>query len=247
MERCLRWAGTRIAFCNLMGWKYCKLRTSMPPTNQIKPRVCWLLDAVNALAHNQLRDNTMQPINQTLSSTSFSDLVPMPVFKIFTVYEDATALARARKVQEQLEVLCNGEVKVLSVSLSFTLFGREQTWENAVAEAATADVIVISASGVDELPRRVKDWTETWPRREQAGQDALVVVFDPERDSYGQQQRLQSYFRQLAEERGLEFFSNHAEWVSSEFPDHLHSGVGAELLAGRDPNRSCYENWGIND
>ena len=132
----------------------------------------------------------------------------MPIFKIFTVYENPDAYAQALKIQGHLESLCKNEMRIVSLALNFSLFREEKSWKSAAVEAAKADVIIISASGEGELLAAVQGWAKNWPRREQAGQAALVVTFDPEQESDVQQSSLTAYFRWIAENSGLDFFCN---------------------------------------
>jgi hypothetical protein len=154
----------------------------------------------------------MRPTNQTTYSS-----LPMlrPHFKVFTAYENLAAYTQARKIQDQLKSLVNDEIEILNVALKFPLFRHEESWKHAVAEAATADMIIISATGED-LPFPVQSWVETWPRREQSGQAALVIVLDSQPEREAGEPFLAAYFRRVAEDRQLDFFYNQDRWERPE-------------------------------
>jgi len=92
----------------------------------------------------------------------------------------------------------------------------------------------------------VTDWIETWPRREMDAQNALVMVFDSERQPCGVQSSLVSSLQRLAEDRGLDFFCNYDHPKPFEFIQQ-RARPAREFRMSVDSCRPSFENWGIND
>jgi hypothetical protein len=188
----------------------------------------------------------VQPVIEIFRSHLCFDAASKSDFKIVVAYEDAAACERAMTVCGQIDEMCGGKVQNASVLFSFGLFGRAQSFKQAAAEAAEADMIIISARGVNELPDSMTDWIETWPRREQAGQAALVFIVDLEYVTNGTQRRLAGYLQRLAGQLGLDFFCNHDHWNRPGSISHRAAQFTRfQLVVGSCP--PALENWGIND
>jgi hypothetical protein len=132
----------------------------------------------------------------------------LPTFKILTVYENQGAFAQARKIERHLATLCKDDMQIISLALHFSVLGDPPTWNHAVVAADNADVIIVAASGMNELPASVFRWIDHWPRRSKSGHAALVITCDPGSEMTIPQYTMSSYFRQVAENRGLDFFCN---------------------------------------
>lgn len=130
---------------------------------------------------------------------------------MFIACENKDAFLRARRVERQLENACGPRIKISPVFWNFALMRHAGLRECAVAEAARAEVVVLSVypSG-DDLPPHVKCWLESLPARQQ-GEGALVVLVGSREDPWAPAPPYLGYLRQIAAYRGLDFFSNRDE------------------------------------
>src|SRR5213593_853850 len=94
----------------------------------------------------------------------------------------------------------------------FELLSHDQLRQEAAAEAAKADVIVVSVSGAVELPAHVQTWVEDWQTAKRGGQSALVALIDPRRVTRNGPPPLCSFLREVAEKAGMDFFCNAEGW-----------------------------------
>ncbi len=77
----------------------------------------------------------------------------------------------------------------------------------AAAEAAEADMIIISVGGAG-LPARVRDWLESVLPMKDGRPAALVALLDRGNDTGGEPPFSEDYLRRLAGQYGLDFFCN---------------------------------------
>ena len=71
-----------------------------------------------------------------------------------------------------------------------------------------ADMVMIAAGGLEDLPVDVRTWIEGWPPRLEEPCAALVASVGPEVQSSASYSPMSAYLRQRAEESGMEFFCN---------------------------------------
>ncbi|MGD0744247.1 MAG: hypothetical protein ABSA45_03740 [Verrucomicrobiota bacterium] len=82
--------------------------------------------------------------------------------------------------------------------------------EQAAAEAAAADIIIISVGGA-ELPACVRNWIECALPMKEGGSPALLALLDRGNDASGAPPRSESYLRRLAGRCGLDFVYNNGD------------------------------------
>lgn len=139
-----------------------------------------------------------------------------PTFRLFVACEDQAALFQARKVEEQVRDICGDEINISDGVWSFALLRSAQLRKQAAAEAADADMIILSLAGRNELPADVKQMLEHLPTRSASGQAALVVLIGNAEDAIQPPSDLR-YLKELAEQRGLDFFCNRDGWERLDF------------------------------
>jgi hypothetical protein len=143
----------------------------------------------------------------------FEETAPVkPAFKYFIACEDNAALVRAKKVQDQVEALCDGEIEVSRLVWNFAFLRHEQLRKFAVTEASGAEMIVVSLRAGSELPPHVKLWMESLPVRPQPGRAAFVALIGSKMEGWPKRCPHVAYFQQVAESRGLDFFCNQDDW-----------------------------------
>jgi len=186
----------------------------------------------------------MQSIKEYLPSVHrlFAGTTPS-VFRILIAYEGFAALVRAQDVRSQIANRFKGEIEITGGSWNFALLGHTQLREQAAAEAAEADMIIIAASGQAGLPSHVATWIEGWSQARQDQQTALVASLERGQNASSD---LAAELRDLAAKAGMDFFCNldlpHQDAVPV-FPEEKSPAIMA-----RDFGINCgWQSWGINE
>jgi len=180
-----------------------------------------------------------------------------PKFKLFIACEDNAAFIQARVVENQVRALCGEDIEVSRVFWSFSLLRHPQLRVYASKEAADAQLLIISLSRSNELPPDVTSMLDLLPVRAQKGEAALVTLLSYDDDPFAEPPPALPYLRQLAENRGLDFFCNQSGWDRLEFsnpalerPDYagLTPGFFRETTpAGTVSYHIPWSSWGINE
>jgi hypothetical protein len=88
----------------------------------------------------------------------------------------------------------------------FDLLGISRLRQIAAAEAAGADLVIVSAHGPDELPPTVKRWMEDWVGARPACPGALVVMLDGAGSDLPARFAMESFFESCARRAGMDYF-----------------------------------------
>jgi hypothetical protein len=105
-----------------------------------------------------------------------------------------------------------------------------QVRQASLAAVAQADLIMIAAAGLEDLPADVQDWIESWPPRQGGAWTALVASVVPEAQRSHCHSPMSNYLRQRAQDAGMTFFCN-AECPPMTF--------GASLPPGQFMQEQC--------
>lgn len=122
------------------------------------------------------------------------------------VYENVVSAARALRACDILRGDGPDEI-TLSIKVWKTdLLGIEDDRASAAAAAALADIVIVSASGRDEMSPFLRLWTDSWLGSRQAGPCSLFTLFG---DHIGHHSlETAAYLRQKSASRGIRFFSH---------------------------------------
>ena len=78
----------------------------------------------------------------------------------------------------------------------------------SLAAVMQADLVMIAAPGVEDLPADVQNWIESWPPRQSAAWSALVASVGPEAQRSHRHSPMSNYLRLRAGDAGMDFFCN---------------------------------------
>jgi len=147
------------------------------------------------------------------------------------VYENVVSAARALRACDILRGDGSEEI-TLSIKVWKTdLLGIEDDRASAAAAAALADIVIVSASGRDEMSPFLRLWTDSWLESRQARPCSLFTLFG---DHIGPRSlETAAYLRQKSAHRGIRFFTR---------PTFQH-----ELLSPRMAMRSQPQDWRPGD
>lgn len=142
--------------------------------------------------------------------------------KIVIVYETTAVAVRGKEMSEALAAELQSEYD----SWVMDLLAHPDLCRQAAAAAAGADMVIIAASGVGELPLPARNWIETWLPQKKAGPTALVLLLDEESESSGEPSPFCTYLSKVAKRGNMEFFCNtsHSTLQDSSQTDEISSG-----------------------
>jgi hypothetical protein len=180
------------------------------------------------------------------------------IFKVIIVHEDPVSGQQAASVLRRLaarlesEFAIEGAMSETSGNVwKFEGLQNPEQMELAVAKAAEADMIIISAGNLSKLPDCVRNWLESALPRKRGEPAALVALLDRTTETHTATSHPGDYLRELAERFGLDFFCNADETRRRD------SGIAAVLSRAEDDSAprpesisyqaNNYRGWGIND
>ena len=174
------------------------------------------------------------------------------LFTVLIIYEEVTTGQRAMRMMRDL-LRESGAHSDFEPSLwKLDLLVVPKFRELAAREAATADMVVVSAHDRDTLPVAIQTWAEAWPSRIPANRGALVALLELTEDQTEARPETVLFLRKVAEQAGMDFFvqlfrppargteltveqiAQRAGTVSSVLDDILHHPAPAPR-------------WGINE
>ena len=122
------------------------------------------------------------------------------------VYENVVSAARALRACDILRGDGPDEI-TLSIKVWKTdQLGVEDDRDCAAEAAAQADIVIVSASGREEISPFLRMWTESWFEREKVCAGSLLTLFGDHIGPY--LLSLAAYLRQKSAPRGIRFFSH---------------------------------------
>ena len=186
------------------------------------------------------------------STPGFLSLEPKQTISVVMVYEDYATGLRAKRLYDELCRQLEPDCELNQSMWKFEVLGVPRLGTVAAEEAAEADMIIVSMSGENELPKTVADWLETWLGEKVGQSSALVTLFDETEEEENQCETIQWHLRQVARRGGMSFFSNPAgssDWVREQTPERIRfhgraaSPVCTTSISYDPPSR----HWGINE
>lgn len=139
-----------------------------------------------------------------------------PMFKVVIVYEDVPTGSRALRTYSHILDQVGKEVAFNNEIWKFDALRVPEVKERAAAEAAEADMIIISTHGDRELPEDVQKWISLWLARRRPGERALVELSDRRGENSAQDPASHAYLKRVARAGQMDFFSHSfapAKWV----------------------------------
>ena len=124
--------------------------------------------------------------------------------RVLLAYEDVGTGLRAKQALDRLMAGFTGSVDVALAVAKFELMRDPAVREQAVADAAQAEIIVLSAHGPGELPASVKLWLKQWVELGCDHARAMVVSLDAEAQASGDAHPTFAYVRALSAHRNIQ-------------------------------------------
>ncbi len=193
---------------------------------------------------------SMQNMSVLAVSDSF-ELNSTPDFRVLLAYQDFAAGLRAKEFFDRLVQDHGGVFRFICHLWKFDLLQAPGLEDQAVAEAAKADMIVIAAHDHSTLPPTVKAWFERWLRRNRIP-GALVALVDASDPRHGTSSEMCASLREFAERGRMKFFCKGQAPAPTGFPfarqNNEQSPRTAPLaLEGGFSRLPAQSHWGINE
>ncbi len=135
-----------------------------------------------------------------------SDPAVHPTFNVVIAYEDFETGKHAKRTYDFLADTLGHDCRLTNQMWKFDVLGIPKLREMASADAAAADLVVISCHG-DELPPHTRAWLESWASG-RARPLALVALFDRPREESSRLNQVRRYLADVARRGNMEFFAH---------------------------------------
>ena len=180
------------------------------------------------------------------------------ILKVIIVHEDRVSGRQAAAVLKRLAARLEGEFAIQGARWEssgnvwkFEGLENPEQLELAVAKAAEADMIIISAGNLSKLPDCVRNWLESALPRKQGEPAALVALLDRKTETHTGTSHPGDYLREVAERFGVDYFCN-ADQAGERDLGTETVFSGAEDDSAYRPESISYQannyrGWGIND
>ncbi len=137
------------------------------------------------------------------------DLGANPTFNVVIAYEDFETGKHAKETCDYLAENLGRECELRNQMWKFDVLAIRKLREIAAADAAVADLVIVSCRG-DELPAHTKAWIESWINRETRPM-ALVALFHVQPEAASRTCAVSEYLADAARRAGIEFFAHPGE------------------------------------
>jgi hypothetical protein len=142
------------------------------------------------------------------SASGIYDLDKPPTCNVVMAYEDFATGQRALGIYRRMVGELGQRWLFNSHMWKFDFLKFPRLREMAAEEAIHAEVIIISVHGAENLPGEVKAWCEQLLLKKGAVPKALVLLFDPGKETDAKSEETREYLADLAVEIGIDFFCN---------------------------------------
>jgi hypothetical protein len=131
-----------------------------------------------------------------------------PKFSVVAIHDSFTSGVRAQEALEWLRHSLGYDLQIYSIAWSFQNLERLDVRAMSLRVAASADVIIISASDAEPVPDHIKRWLDASLQQQREGRAALVALHDDENGDACIPGPLCSCLEQRASRWNTEFMCN---------------------------------------
>ena len=153
----------------------------------------------------------------TFSPCTIAAAQSLPLFAVI-VYNDMAAALRAAQATERLAKQFAGRMLQRLMPLSVGQLADKGRFDNALSDAASADMIVVSYNGPGELPETLRNWVDNYLNQKREGDSTVVALLssNEENEDASDSPRLRRMGRAVRA-AGLEFFAPNDHLEVPEF------------------------------
>jgi hypothetical protein len=168
------------------------------------------------------------------------------------IYEDFKTGTRAKDVCDHLLYQIEIDTEIDLALWRFDMLLDAELSANAANQAASADIVVLSAHGNTDLPPAVKRWLRQWLElKRRDGHSALIVSLDQSEEKQPGEARILASLRTMVESAGVDLIPHYSELRhdTDRSEDLVWDRVERKPLfvEGMTQRPSAYEHWGLNE
>jgi hypothetical protein len=127
-----------------------------------------------------------------------------PVFRTVLVYENLDAGLGAKRFCDGLERNLGVQCQTNNQVWRFDVLGIPEIRNRAASAAARADLVILSKTDQNVLPKNVSEWLDMWIWLIDQKKPALIALFGASRDGI---EPVRTQLRNVTRNKGIDFFS----------------------------------------
>ncbi len=164
--------------------------------------------------------------------------------RVVICYEDFESGVRAMDMYQRL--LESGSSNCPLKIWKIEPLGIPQLLTDAIQDAASADMIILSVRGDRPLPYEALPWLESLRNDGNGGEKAIVFLVDPKECGSAAAVLASGYLERLAAKSGLRFFTpTETSPVSSS--NQSDTGFRNRVVGNAVTHSARYDRWGLNE
>jgi hypothetical protein len=135
---------------------------------------------------------------------------------LLATFEDSVTGMRVKEFCQGLSRDLGQQCQIIEHVWLFSTFRLRELQEIAAEEAATSDLIIISAHRAESLPDEVKHWFDLWLHQKGKRHAVLLALLDPSYE--GASRSMETYLQEVARRGGMEFLVQSGEGPAHRLP-----------------------------
>jgi hypothetical protein len=147
------------------------------------------------------------PVPEVLQTQPGTDVLPVETLRVLIGFDDQPAFQRAMRLCVRVFSEFDGGLDVRPVPWNFSYLSLPEWRALAAVDAAAADIVIVAASRVDELPAGVGDWVELCLAAPRTTTGMLVALVGDPADHQPGPSRVRAFLREVAEREGFSFLA----------------------------------------
>jgi len=174
------------------------------------------------------------------------------MLRVHLIYEDTETGLRAKQAVDRLGEQFNLETDACLTPWRFDRLWEPTLREQALEEAADADLLLVAAHGQDGLPPAVHGWLERWLCRSHPGPRAIVLSLDTRARGSAGADYILSALQQVARLAGVDVFPHFGptlwpDWEVAFEQLHSRAETKASWMEETQDDVQPHMRWGINE
>lgn len=152
-------------------------------------------------------NTALAPLPECLQAQTGTPVLPVDTLRILIGFDDQPAFQRAMRLCVRVFSEFDGGLDVRPVPWNFNYLTLPEWRALAAVDAAAADIVIVAASRVHELPAGVGDWVELCCAAPRSTTGMLVALVGDPADHSPAAERVRTFLREVAEREGFSFLA----------------------------------------
>lgn len=180
------------------------------------------------------------------------EAVDLDALDVFLLYEDSETGLRAQRSLAGLQARDAQRTPLRAKLWRSELFGAQLLRDQAVIEAAGADVIILSFHGRQALPGEVREWLSLWLERKSDRPYAIGLLLDAHLADRTRENAVKAEVQTIAAAAGADFFCGFCESFEADWDRRPEEALGVSVRSSLGRGADFYpvdshQHWGINE